>query len=138
RQFEALWPDLGYKRMTDRGFLVRATWLQHQLVGDKVTRALWILFGSVAVVLLIAAANVANLFLVRIDARRREVAVRAALGADRTHLAVHFLTESMIIAAAAAAAAIILGDVLLHVVLAIAPRSLPRLDEVTFGGPSVV
>jgi putative ABC transport system permease protein len=131
REFEALWPGLGYKRMTERGFLVRATWLQRQLVGDKVTRALWILFGSVAVVLLIAAANVANLFLVRIDARRREVAVRTALGAGRQQLAVLFLGESLLLAAAAAVGAVVLSYLLLHVVLALAPQNLPRLEEVS-------
>jgi putative ABC transport system permease protein len=131
KQFEALWPDLGYKGMNERGFLVRATWLQRQLVGDKVTRALWILFGSVAVVLLIAAANVANLFLVRIDARRREVAVRTALGAGRQQLAVLFLGESLLLAAVSAVGAVLLSYLLLHVVLALAPQNLPRLDEVS-------
>jgi predicted permease len=130
-QFQALWPGLGYKRMTERGFLVRATWLQRQLVGDNVTRALWILFGSVAVVLLIAAANVANLFLVRIDARRREVAVRTALGAGRQQLAILFLGESLLLAAASALGAVLLSYLLLHVVLALAPQNLPRLEEVS-------
>ena len=131
KQFEALWPGLGYTRMNERGFLVRATWLQRQLVGDKVTRALWILFGSVAVVLLIAAANVANLFLVRIDARRREVAVRTALGAGRQQLAVLFLAESLMLAAVSVVSAVVLSYLLLHVVLALAPQNLPRLEEVS-------
>ena len=131
KQFEALWPGLGYRRMTDRGFLLRVTWLQNSIVGDKVTRALWILFGSVAVVLLIAAANVANLFLVRIDARRREVAVRTALGAGRQQLAVLFLAESLVLCAIAAAAAVLLSYLLLHVVLALAPQNLPRLEDVS-------
>src|SRR5262249_17524210 len=85
------------------------------------------------VVLLIAAANVANLFLVRIDARRREVAVRTALGAGRSHLAVHYLTESILLSVCAAIGAVALGWGLLHLVLWLAPPSLPRLGEVTFG-----
>lgn len=137
KQFEGLWPNLGYTSMNQRGFLVRATWLQRQIVGDQVTRALWILFGSVAVVLLIAAANVANLFLVRIDARRREVAVRTALGAGRQQLAVLFLAESLLLAAVAAIGAVLLSYLLLHVVLALAPHNLPRLDEVSLDWRSV-
>jgi predicted permease len=119
------------------GFAINVSSLRDAVVGPTVVRALWLLFGAVAFVLLIAGANVANLFLVRIDAHRGEVAVRTALGADRAHLALHYLTESMLVAAIAGAGAIALGTTLLHVVLAIAPQSLPRLDEVGFGWRSV-
>jgi predicted permease len=95
-----------------------------------VARALWILFGSVAIVLLIAAANVANLFLVRIDARRREVALRTALGAGRPQLAAHYLAESLLLTGLAAVGAVGLAWALLRIVLGFAPASLPRLDEV--------
>jgi putative ABC transport system permease protein len=130
KQFEALWPNIYRRGFIDAGFALNVNWLQRQIVGDKVTRALWILFGAVGVVLLIAAANVANLFLVRIDARRREVAVRTALGASRRQLAIHFLTESTLLALAAAVGAVFVANALLHVVLALAPQSLPRLDEI--------
>jgi predicted permease len=112
--------------------------LRDAVVGPTVVRGLWLLFGAVAFVLLIAGANVANLFLVRIDARRGEVAVRTALGADRAHLALHYLTESMLVAVVAGVGAIALGAALLHIVLGIAPQSLPRLDEVGFGWQSIV
>src|SRR6185436_4915659 len=105
KQIEAMWPGVYSKGFIESGFAIYVQWLQHQIVGDKVMRALWILFGAVAVVLLIAAANVANLFLVRSDTRRREVAVRTALGAGRRHLAVHFLMESGLLALAAAVGA---------------------------------
>ena len=65
------------------------------------------------------------------------MAVRTALGAGRSHLAVHYLTESLLLSIAAGLGAIALGYALLHVVLAIAPQSLPRLDEVSFDWRSI-
>ncbi|HEX4682931.1 MAG TPA: ADOP family duplicated permease, partial [Gemmatimonadaceae bacterium] len=119
------------------GFALNVTTLRDRIVGPSIARALWLLFGAVGVVLLIAAANVANLFIVRIEARRREMAVRTALGAGHGELAVHYLTESMLLASVAGAGAIALGAGLLHVVLSIAPQMMPRLAEVRLGGGSV-
>ena len=119
------------------GFSMRVTSLRDFAIGPTLARVLWLLFGGVAVVLLIAAANVANLYLVRIEARRQEAAVRTALGADRAHLAVHYLAESMVLALVASAAAITLCYVLLHLVLSIAPQTLPRLNEVRVDRRSV-
>lgn len=131
RRMEEEYPTVYSKTFLDRvGFAVGVTSLRDHVVGPAIVRRLWLVFGAVAVVLLIAAANVGNLFLVRIEARRREMALRTALGADRMHLAGHYLTESVILAAVAAAAAMALGAALLHVVLRLAPQSLPRLDEV--------
>ncbi len=125
------YPTVYQKAFLERsGFAMNLTSLRDHVVGASIVRGLWLIFGAVAFVLLIAAANVANLFLVRIDARRREVAVRTALGADRTHLAIHYLTESVLLALAAGAAAIAIAASLLHVVLVIAPQALPRLAEV--------
>jgi putative ABC transport system permease protein len=131
--FQQAYPRVYPQSFIDRvGFAMNVTSLRDSVVGSTVVRALWLVFGAVALVLIIAAANVANLFLVRIDARRREVAVRTALGAGRAHLAVHYLTESMLLALVAALGALGIGYVLLHTVLAVAPQSLPRLDEVSF------
>lgn len=125
------YPNVYSQAFIDRvGFSIRVTSLRDHVVGGTIVRALWLLFGAVAFVLLIAAANVANLFLIRIDARRREVAVRTALGADRAHLAVHYLAESMLLTMIAAAGAIAITYGLLHVVIALAPETLPRLAEV--------
>jgi putative ABC transport system permease protein len=134
-----VFPDVyGNDWVKNTGFSTEVVPLRQSVVGDMVTRALWTLFGSVALVLLIAAANVANLFLVRIDARRRDVAISTALGAGRSHLAVQYLTESLLLTLSAGVLAILLAQGLLRLLLAIAPSELPRLGEVQLGGASVV
>ncbi len=117
-----------FLKKTGFGLFVRP--LQDDVVGPDITRSLWIIFASVGVVLLIAAANVASLFLIRIDARRKEIALRTALGAGRRHLMAHFLSESMLLAAGAAAGAVALAFLLLRLILSFAPSNLPRLREV--------
>jgi predicted permease len=125
-------PSAYFKGFVERtGFAMHVSSLRDHVIGATIVRALWLLFAAVALVLIIAAANVANLFLVRIDARRREVAVRTALGASRTQLAVYFLSESVLLALIAAAGAVLLGAGLLRVALSIAPQTLPRLAEVS-------
>jgi len=119
--------------MTGSGFRAAVTPLRDWVVGDVVTRALWILLGSVALVFLVAAANVANLFLVRLDARRRELAMRMALGAGRSHLATHFLAEGLVLSLAAAALAVVTATVGLRALIALSPEDIPRLGEVHLG-----
>jgi putative ABC transport system permease protein len=99
-------------------------------VVDDVARNLWILLGAVGLVLLIATANVANLFLVRIEGRRRELAVRAALGASRAAIARHCLAESAVLSLAGGAAALLLGSWGLGWLTSAAPVGIPRLDGV--------
>lgn len=131
-QFANDHPTVYFKGFVEKtGFAMHVTSLRDHVIGATIVRALWLLFAAVGLVLIIAAANVANLFLVRIDARRREVAVRTALGAGRTQLAVYYLSESLLLALVAAVGAIALGAGLLHVVLSIAPQTLPRLAEVS-------
>src|SRR5688500_2231362 len=84
------------------GFVTEVLPLHQRVVGNY-DRILWILLGAVSLVLLIACANVANLFLVRTEGRRRELAIRTALGGDRRHLAWHYLTESVLLAVMAGA-----------------------------------
>ena len=122
--------------MRETGFGMSVTSWHAEVVGE-LGRALWILLGSVVLVLLIAAANVVNLVLVRAEARRREVAVRRALGAERRHLAWHFLAEGLSLSAAAGVAGVALAWGALRVVVARAPIDIPRLNEVSLGLPSL-
>ena len=95
-------------------------------VGD----ILWILMAAVGVVLLIACGNVANLFLVRGEARRQELAMRVALGASRGRITRALLSESLVIALAGGAAGIALAYAATRLLQRIAPAELPRLDEI--------
>jgi len=106
--------------------------LEDKLLGDY-SGPLWILFAAACLVLLIACANVANLFLVRIEGRHQEMAVRRAIGAARGRLMRLHLAEAVVVAALAAGAAVALAAALLPVFLRMAPAGIPRLDEARFG-----
>ena len=99
------------------------------LVAD-VRPALLALMGAVTFVLLIACANVANLMLVRLSERERELAVRAALGAGRGQLVRQMLTESLVIAVAGAVLGLALAWAGIKVMLALAPATLPRTEVI--------
>ena len=138
KRFPEIFPTVYSERfMQNTGFSVAVTPLRQWVVGDVVTRALWILLGSVALVFLVAAANVANLFLVRVDARRREIAMRMALGAGRSHLAAHFLVEGLVLSVAAAALGVMVAYAGLRGMLSAAPSGIPRLDEVHLSASSI-
>jgi predicted permease len=101
-----------------------------RMVGPTATTSLWLLLGAVTVVLLIACANVANLFLVRAEGRRRSLAVRRAIGASRAQLVRLQLTEAFIVALLAGLLAIVLSAVTLPLFLRAAPTGIPRLSLV--------
>ncbi|HUF35045.1 MAG TPA: ABC transporter permease [Gemmatimonadales bacterium] len=103
--------------------------LEEQLVG-QVSGPLWVLFGSVAVVLLIACANVGNLFLVRAERRQRELAVRRAIGAARLQLFRGQIAEALVVALLAAALALVLAWVSVPLYLRFVPPDVPRIGDV--------
>jgi predicted permease len=111
------------------GLQSTAITLKEATLGD-VARALWILLAAVGVVLLVACANVANLFLVRSEARQREVAVRRALGASGGGIARFFLTESVLLSAAGGVTGLALASGAVRLLVAWGPATLPRLDEI--------
>ncbi len=100
------------------------------VVGD-IEATLWILLGAVGFLLLIACANVANLFLVRSEAQRSEAAIRAALGASRGRLAGLVLTESAVLGLAGGLAGLTLALLSVRLLIRFGPQALPRLDEVS-------
>ena len=101
-----------------------------RLVGPTTSTSLWVLLGAVALVLLIACANVANLFLVRAESRRRQLAVRRAIGASRTQLVRLQMSEAFLVALLAGGLAVILSVVTLPLFLRAAPAGIPRLGLV--------
>jgi putative ABC transport system permease protein len=103
--------------------------LHDHIVGSAGT-ALWVLMGAVGFVLLIACVNVANLMLARATGRSREIALRAALGATRGRLVRQLLTESLLLAVAGGVAGVLLGWWCTSELAALAPREMPRLDEI--------
>jgi putative ABC transport system permease protein len=108
---------------------LRAGPLREELVGD-VRLALLVLQGSVGVVLLIACANVSSLLIARAAGRRREIAIRAALGAGRGRLIRHLLTESFVLAAIGGGTGLMLGAWLLGILVRLLPEGVPRADEI--------
>jgi predicted permease len=97
----------------------------------NVGQILWILLAAVAVVLLIACGNVANLFLVRAEGRHQELAVRAALGASRGRIARALLSESVVLALAGGVLAVLLAQAAIGLLRTIAPAELPRVDDIS-------
>ena len=107
--------------------------LKKEVTGD-VGNVLWVLMGSIALVLLIACANIANLVLVRVEGRRQELAVRAALGARWRRIASELLLESVVLGLLGSMAGLGFAYAVLRVLVAMAPRGLPRIHEIGIDG----
>jgi len=120
---------VGAEETRSAGYSARLVSLKQLVVGD-VEATLLALAGAVALVLLIATANVANLTLVRAVGRERDVSVRLALGASRRQLASGALTESLVLALLGGVAGVAVAAITLKGLVAMAPASLPRIDAV--------
>ncbi len=107
--------------------------LQEQVVGD-VRRSLLVLLGSVALVLVIACANVASLLLTRAAAREKEVAIRTALGAGWQRLSRQLLTESILLGVLGGAAGLLVARASLYIVRTMNPGNIPRLEDIAING----
>jgi predicted permease len=115
--------------MKSTGFTVKLRAMKDDLVGN-IGETLWILLGTVGFVLLIACANVANLFLVRAEGRQKEVAVRAAMGAGRGRMTRFFLTEAVLLGLLGGVSGLTVAHTVLQLVKSFGPTNLPRLGEV--------
>ncbi len=122
-RLEQAYPD------TNAGWTTTVTPLHEQVVG-QVRPALLVLLAGVGVILLMACVNVANLVLARSVSRQKELAVRAALGANRWRLAQQALTESLLLATAGGLAGLVVVRWGVQALLALAPPNLPRLQDV--------
>ena len=127
RRLEQLYPE------ANTGLSAAVIPMQEYLVGD-VRPALYVMLGAVAFVLLIACANVANLLLVRAASRESEMAVRTALGAGTWRIVRQLVTESVLLAVVGGVMGTMLALWGVDLLLAMAPRGLPRIDEVSVNG----
>ena len=129
-QLRAQYPD------TNTNFTTRAASLQEQLVGSARTPLL-ILLGAVACVLLIVIANVANLLMARATVRARELAIRAAIGANRRTLVRQLLTESIIMSVAGGVLGVLLAFWGVDLILALEPGEVPRVTPIAVDGTAL-
>ena len=114
---------------SDKDHRLQLVPLREAIVGD-VRLPLLVLQGAVALVLLIACANVSSLLIARATGRRRELAVRASLGARPGHLMRQLLTESLVLGAAGGALGLLIGAWLIRVLVKLIPPGLPRVEDI--------
>jgi putative ABC transport system permease protein len=119
-------------QISSLGFRAAVAPLKAEVVGD-VGLLLWVLLGTVGIVLLLACSNVANLFMVQAEGRQREVAVRTALGASRGRIVGGFVVESLVLGGLGGIAAVGLAFAGLRVLLALGP-DLPRAESIGIDG----
>jgi len=126
-------PGFSLKLFQDAHIGPSITPLKDRVVGD-VGKLLWILMGAIGMVLLIACANVANLVLVRVEGRRQELSIRAALGAGWSRIASELLFESVVLGLLGSLLGLGLAYGALRILVAVAPRGLPRVNEIGIDG----
>jgi predicted permease len=107
--------------------------LKQEVIGN-VGNVLWVVMATIGIVMLIACSNVANLLLVRAEARQQELAIRAALGAGRGRIVRELLLESLLLGLIGGALGVGLAYAGLRLLVAIGPANLPRLSEISLDG----
>jgi putative ABC transport system permease protein len=122
---------------TNTGWGTKVLTLHERFVGD-VSRTLLVLMGAVCFLLLIACANIANLLLVRASTRRKEIAIRAALGASRLRLTRQLLTESVVLSLFGGALGLLIAVWGLNLLVSFIPGNLPRLNEITLDNRAMI
>jgi predicted permease len=127
---------LTMKEFEDTRLGPKLQYLKHLLIGD-IAKTLWVLMGTIGIVLLIACANVANLLLVRAEGRQQELAIRAALGAGWRDIARELLMESIALGLLGGALGLGVAYGAVRVLIAMAPAHLPRLNDISID-PSVM
>ena len=138
RELAALATRLGGEfKATNAGWTPRVIELDRETAG-VFRPGLFALFGASALLLFIACINVANLLLARASARRREVALRAAIGASRGRLVRLFLTESLVLALAGAAVGIVVAVLSVKALMAASPVRIPRADAIGIDFPVLI
>jgi predicted permease len=110
--------------------------MKQEVIGN-VGSVLWVVMGTIGVVMLIACTNIANLLMVRLEGRQQELAIRAALGAGRTRIARDVLSECVLLALIGGVAAIGIAEAGLRFLAAIGPANLPRLHEISLDAHSI-
>ena len=130
-------PGFGANVFAESRFAPRLRLLKDYLIGD-IAKTLWVLMGTVGIVLLIACANVANLLLVRADGRQQELAVRSALGAGRGRIAWELLLESLLLGGAGGALGLALAYGALRLLTASGLEHLPRIHEISIDSTVLV
>jgi predicted permease len=131
-EFDRFQPPPGFslKMLQDGRIGPNARLLKQEIVGG-ISTTLWLLMGTISIVLLIASANVANLLLVRADGRQQELAIRTALGARRSAIARELLFESFFLAIVGGLFGIGVAWAGVRLLIGIAPTSLPLLDNIS-------
>ena len=122
-------PGIARKVFEDARLMSRTVPMKQEIVGD-IGATLWVVMGTLGLVLAIACANVANLMLVRAEARRQEIAVRAALGAGWARIAREMLVETMTLGIIGGGAGLVLAFGALRILVTNGPDTLPRLHEI--------
>jgi len=122
-------PGISIQMFKDAAFGPSVRLLKKDVVGDVGT-VLWVLMGTIGVVLFIACANVANLMLVRAEGRQQELAIRAALGAGWPRIARELLAESVSLGLTGGVLGVLLAKAAIRLLVYLHPANLPRLTEV--------